>query len=450
MKKANVANRILIGLISLLFLLGLVLSSLTGQSPPVSQSVTSSEKEGRRALFLMLAELGFEPEVWRQAPISLPTGEHCVWLARIPIDLESPDEEAETDGEGEDAAGSSSLAILSDPRHPRNYGEFVSAGGTLVLPYSQGNLAWLREDCGLDVPAWEVPGEFDGALSIVFDDGTGMRIHLSAEVSPVEEDGSSSDWDGAEHELHGWHDLATTEEGLPFASWASVDYGRVVFLGSDGFLTNETIGEADNGLFAVRLVEALERGGELYFDEFALGRWLPVSKVELLTAPGVLEVGYHLLWALIVFVLLHTWAREFPRDPREPALNPRLRVSSQARLFERAGRFDLLAHELRLGVLRRIARRAGLVRGGAGLTEETSPEELWDQARRIAESAPGDPALWREAFAPSEIDGARDLEALGDRLHELEKSVATGRPRTNTVAATSQEPATTARENEQS
>ena len=49
-----------------------------------------------------------------------------------------------------------------DPRAPGHVGDFVRAGGVLVLPASRKALTWLREDAGLPVPPWfrqELPQE---------------------------------------------------------------------------------------------------------------------------------------------------------------------------------------------------------------------------------------------------------------------------------------------------
>lgn|GEM_PF-1983467 len=431
MKRRPVVDRLLVGVVALLFVAGIVVSSLGGSGLPREASVASSEAEGRRALFLVLEELGLEPRSWRGAPAALPAGEHVLWMAGPPVDL------GLTGGETEMLSGSDAdPGLLADPRHPAHYGEFVRAGGTLVLPWSDDPIHWLRTDCGLEVPDWEPCDLSQERLEVELDTGELLEVVFDPDAPALaarsaEEREAPPSWDAREHDRRGWHDLASARDGRPFASWVAVVHGRVVFVADDAFARNDLLGAGDNGLLALRLVEALERGGELYFDEFAVGRWIPTRKAQLLLLPGVLEVGYHLLAALLLFVLLHAWAREFPRDPRPAPLDPRLRVGSQARLYERAGRHDLLGHELRLGTLRRLGRRLGAGGDLRRLGEETTPDALAELARELGARSRR-PELWRRAFTSPPPASARELEALGVALEQLEKSVAPGASPENT------------------
>jgi hypothetical protein len=424
MRGARVVNHLIVGLIGALFLMGLFFSMVGGESPEMGNSVRSSLGDGRRALFLLLEELGFEPQAWRQAPISLPAGEHLLWMSNPPLRLDVVEDEEAAREVG---------TILEDPRHPAGYGEFVRGGGTLVIPGSEEGLLWLREECGLAVPDWEPCEWGSGSLMVELDSGEVLGLQLEEDGAQAQAFEGLADWDSEEHDLAGWHDLATGTDGHPFAAWVSLGHGRVVLLADDGFMGNETVGEANNGLFTVRLLEALERGGDLMFDEYSLGLWLPTSKVELLLLPGVFEITYHLLLALLVFVLLQAWVREFPRDPVHAALDPRLRVASHSRLLERAKRHDILGHELRLGGLRRIAMRAGLAPRAGALREDTSPEELEQYARQLGTAVHQKHfEVWNRVFRSDPVRGARELEELGRNLNDLEKSIARELRQTNT------------------
>jgi hypothetical protein len=389
---------------ALLLALGLGVSMLSGEPSGRSKSVGSTEPDGRRAALQSLRELGFKVEPWVQAPVFLPDGEALLWMADVPV-LGSGD------GESDQAS-----AIAADPRHPVNYGEFVRAGGSLLLPFDQAHLEWLREQCGLEVPDW-TGASLGDALDIVFDTGEEMRLSLE---EPVHE--ASEAWDGAQHERLGWHDLALDGAGRPFASWAPVAYGRVAFLASDAFVDNSRLGEFENGLFLVRLVEALSGTGEVLFDEFALGLWAPESQVALLTGPGMLEILLHLFAALCLFVLLHTWVREFPRDREPPALHPRLRVQAQAAFLLRAQRLDLLELDLQLGVLLRVCGRLGI---RAPRTERPAVARLRDLVAELGQRAPAglNTQEWRAHFIPGRVQKPADLEQLGRELHAFEQRV---------------------------
>jgi len=70
-----------IALAIVLALLPLVLGSAPDE---VAGSVASNAPDGRRALFLVLGELGFAPEAWNEPPGRLPRGDPLVWLAAAP------------------------------------------------------------------------------------------------------------------------------------------------------------------------------------------------------------------------------------------------------------------------------------------------------------------------------------------------------------------------------
>ncbi|MFT7669400.1 MAG: hypothetical protein ACI8X5_002100 [Planctomycetota bacterium] len=407
----------MLGLLSVIFLLGLLASTLGGGEETSGPSIGSNQPDGRRAFYLLLDELGFDPLNWKQAPISLPRGDHLLWMPESPADLLVEEEDS---GEPLEL---NSKAIAMDPRHPVNYAEFVRAGGTLVIPWTTLNTDWLRDKCGLELPNLETCAWKGASLQISTDTGESMSIALtpSATLPPVEMEFRES-WDGAAHERSGWHDLANGADGPPFASWCFVGHGRVVALADDRFLRNELIAVADNGLFAVRLAEALAGDGGFNFDEFALGHWVPTSKAELLASPGVLEVSYHVLLGFLLFVLVHAWAREFKRDPHSKRLNPRLRVSSQAGLYGRAQRYDLLGHELRLGGLRRLAKHLGRLRSLRGLGEDTTAEELAERATDILGGSSAN-IQQLEFFRANKIQSAEQLEDLNRKLDELEKLV---------------------------
>jgi len=415
-KGGVLGRRIGLALLALVFLAGLVLSTLSGGGAAGGPSVLSAEPEGRKALFLFLEELGFELRAWRSAPLALPEGPHALWV------FETPTWEA-----GEDEQADAGPLHLQDPRHPLHYGEFVRRGGLLVTTGDEERLGWLREACGLELPDW-TPTDPRSAHGVELEGGERLRLAPGGGsgarvLEPFE---AQVPWDPDELESLGWRHLAVGPDGRPFASWTSVEEGRVLLLASDAFLDNERLGELDHGLLALRLVEAVHGGGRWLFDEFALGDWTPPGSLALLAAPGLREVALHLLAIALLLVAVHAWRREFARDPEPPRLDPTARLQAGARLLERAGRYDLLAHDLRVGLLRRCLEHLAGRREAAQLDGPTDPERLRELAARAGRLARRrvEPAVWHEAFAGPAVETRAQLERLAAELAALERRVA--------------------------
>lgn len=396
--------------VGLLVLLGAWLLGAPDEDLLIPGSTASSFADGRRVAFELLREVGLEPEVWRQAPLALPEGEHLLWLAAAPF--------------GESGAGSELLAeepdrdlevdpALADPRHPWNYARFVEQGGTLVLPARVENLEWLADALEIELPPWN--GVRRGAALQTLTLESGERLVVTA----TSEEGSGEE---GEYDAR-WHDLAVIDDGRPFASWTTVGLGRVALLADDSFLRNDTIGKRDDGLLLVRLVEALDHGGRLLFDEYALGRWAPPSSSSLLLAPGLREVTLSLVLLVLCAVLSAAWAREFPRDPELLPANPRVRATAQGRLLERARRFDLCAEGFRLGVLRRLARHFKRTRAAAALREGSDAEEVAEVARELARLAGRPAEIWERLFVSAEVRSRQGLAELAASLEQLEREL---------------------------
>ncbi len=429
----GLVGKLLPGLLALLFAAGLGLSMLGEPAAEVPGSAASNAGDGRRALLLVLEALGVRVEAWRGSPGRLPRDGALLWMARAPVSVDRGDDEA---AQPEGGAG-------LDPRDPRHVGDFVREGGALLVPVSEGALEWLREAAELPGPAGadELVSRDGGTVVL----GDGRRLRLAAggageRESPTGPGGDGAGGDGASgdgaqgeadpsgrprEEASGGEVLVAWEDGAPFAVAHEVGAGRVVLLADDAFLDNDALGLADHGLLAAHLVERLAPSGRVLLDEFALGRWLPTSRAELLASPGLREAALHGLLLLVLLGWLHGWVREFPRDPASPPLDPRRRVQARAALLVRAGALDALAEELRQGVLRRLATRGGVrLVGAAGPRPAAEVVEALRARHPRLRDDPG----WA-SLAPGPVGGARDLERLGAELAALERTLLAESPR---------------------
>ena len=210
-------------------------------------------------------------------------------------------------------------------------------------------------------------------------------------------------------------------------------------LGSFDFLDNEVIGERDHALHLTRLVEELDLGGRLLFDEYALGLWDPDSAGGLALSKGVRGVSLHLLLLLLLVVWRAAWTREFPRDPQPlERVSPLARAEARAALLERAGRPDLAGDLLRRGVLNRLRARLKLAGSRRERAFDCSLDALvasdqtaggrWEafadrEARRMAQRSgrPEAGESWSRVFTAGLPRTARGLEELADRLSRVER-----------------------------
>ena len=301
-----------IAAIVLVILVGVVLS-LGGGVSSTSGSVGSSDRDGRLAAFLLLDELGFEPEPWSAPPGELPSGPHQLWLADAPFSFEAADEASSEEPVAEDpleiarARGASGLA---------RYREFMEQGGTLVLPATESVLAFLVEGLGLAADA--IP-------------------ELESDDAPARFGRDLTDARG----------LAKT---LP------VGAGGCRLIPPGDYLDNDELDEEGHALFLVRTVELGDPDGRLLFDEYALGLGAGESSASLAVSPRGLLLTLNLALVLLVVTWRSAWAREFPRDP-EPLgrVSPLARARGLAAVMIRAERFDALADMLRAGDGRRGA-----------------------------------------------------------------------------------------------
>ena len=68
------SNALALLLLGVLLLIGFLLMLLPSGTARSTASVRSTEEDGRRALYLLLEELGYQVSGWNQAPGNLPRG----------------------------------------------------------------------------------------------------------------------------------------------------------------------------------------------------------------------------------------------------------------------------------------------------------------------------------------------------------------------------------------
>ena len=408
--------------IGLLLLMGVVLSQLPSGSSELERSALSSEPNGKRALFLVLGELGFPARIWTDTPSELPRGAGLVWLPEVPEYPEGLSQLAELEGAPERAQA----AI--GPHDPAHYRRFMDEGGTVLLALSAAGMAeFVASELGVPIP----PTGFRAASA---------RPGASLYFTPTEEvlENSAISWFDPEYvaqlpdaELVGVLDRSAAEPALeedaeedgaldlPGPGTAGlvripVGRGSLLLLVSDRQFDNERLREADHALYATRLMERYSGGGPVLFDEYALGRWSPGSFVSVATSPSLLLASLHLLLAGLLFIWHFAWVRAFPRDavPPEP-LSALSRVRSRANLLIRAARPRQLALELRSGYLRRLRSRERL----------RSPQAEEDYEAEVAEllgpnAEPGELEHWLSRLV---VPDAMSTERLDEFKTSLER-----------------------------
>jgi hypothetical protein len=320
-------------------------------------SAVSSQPHGRRALFLLLGDLGFRAQAWSDPPGALPRREALLWLARAPehptadkpTDEKPADEKPVAEKPAVDKSATKRAPVDQGLRALSHYKRFVEEGGTLLLPQGEFSRSFLIDTLGFadcaDVHASRVAKP--GVRRVHDDDGEELEVDVKeGGVLVLPDAGSRASvlWRGGDEVL---------------AMSVPAGKGRVVVLGDDGFLANEAIGEHDHALLAVRLAEAFAPGKQILFDEYALGLEHPRTTVAILASPSLFLATLHVVVLLALLVLRSAWVREFPRDPAPlESASPLLRARTLGALLARACRFDVLARSLRDGVASRLDRRS--------------------------------------------------------------------------------------------
>jgi hypothetical protein len=426
-KSARLQATLGVGLLLLLVALSFVSELAPSESDRGTGSVHSSAPDGRRALFLLLGDLGFAPEAWSDAPGELPRGSHVLWLAKTPSSA-MPGLHVKRRAGGKDADASTEVERIG-AHALEGYQRFVENGGTLVMEAGDDTTAFLADELGFDACR-------DLALDAARNTGTRALRTLQGETFRIDVDSIAMfqplDPNGDATEL-----LTATSDTVeqPFAVSVPIGAGSVVLLASDRFVGNEHIGKFDHAAIAVRLVEELRYEGRLLFDEYELGAWRPASAIALVLSPKLVLASLHVTLLLALFVWFQAFARAFPRDPEPHELYaPLLRARAQAGLLVAADRPALLASILRRGSFARVCRIARVLPGSSRRTgDKTGPDDKSTPVRApsaeeierfaIATDLARESTRLRELFNERKITTRAELDELDRDLRELENEV---------------------------
>ncbi len=380
-------------------------------------SVFSTEPGGRRAALLLLEALDVPAKAWTRSPGNLPRGEGVVFLAETP---------PTPPGYGDSSDGQPTRARVKTSRRmrdPQHYLRFLEEGGVIFTEGSDARLEFLRELLGpRQLADVKRAGKRDpDGVEVIFASGETLRC---------------GSWGGL------WFEdlpLGTTIETVavdgdsrPLVLEVPVGRGSVYLLPGDEFLDNDQVGEDDNGLLLLSLLAQGGMRGEVLFDEYALGGWVPDSPFDLALAPDNILFTLHLFAVLGLFLWGAAWPSSFPRDPRPLGhVSPLARARAHGGLLESARAWRLVARMLRDGVLMRSGHRHGL-RSEGGEPWPDSDEEL--ATRLFTELGPRLQGQELERAAASlsvaSVRRSEDLERWCEEFAWLETRLGEGlRPR---------------------
>ena len=388
-----------------------------GGEPPEGPRAMSLDVEGRLPLLLLLEELGFRAERWRDAPGRLPEGPHMLLLSGVP---EYPPGYEDPNAEDAELAPGTSGPLRKNSsrmRDPQHYLRFVEAGGTLVC-----GLDGERADFLAQVLALPEVEDLNFVSAPERDEGDHRaRLRSGEEIALAPDFFDRFDIESLPPEFAV---LAIDDEEQAVVVERDLGRGRVVLFPEDEFLGRERIGDADHALLLVRLVELLAPTGRILFDDYSLGDWSPDTPLQLALAPGRRVFTLHLLLFALLAVWIGAWAIAFPRDPVPlHQLSPLARGQAHAATITRAGRGGIAARLLRDGVLRRLAARGGRRLGlRTGPAADPAPEDV-EHILRPLDPLLADEAACRAArqlFLDREVASEEDLEDLAAELARLE------------------------------
>jgi len=476
----RLANGILMGALLLLLMIGTYLqggSALDSDAP----SVFSKTESGRSVLFELYSKLGFEVRAWTQAPGQLPKTDSLLFVSTVPVAPDHYSVVSEVESSLETEERRPLHQRLYDPGH---YRAFVEQGGTLLLSVDSAAWRFLAEQFQLDFGVdslveeqaeeekgfleealeeleevleddfeTEIPEDWDPAEELALDsllDAPGYGAPQEEEDSkagfeawywqdqaPEQRESLQLSWDFVARieRREDLQPLVATEAGAWVVASQALGRGHLVLLDSDRFLDNDRLGQEQNALLAVRLAERFSGDRRLFFDEYSLGGWTPDSPLEMAFSSDARPLTLHLLLLLALVIWLSSWVRWFPRDPAPlAAVSASMRARGLAGMLMRRRRWEVLGQMLRLGVLRRLGRNAGLSK--QLLAEDSAlqePEVLQRLLKPLFHVQDEARLAWAmQLLKPGQLNSRWELDELEIALASLETGAleqAAGDPR---------------------
>ena len=239
------------------------------------------------------------------------------------------------------------LLGATDPVEPADVTalrEFVRFGGTLVIATDLGlNERLLLDAFGLSPRGGAIAGGDIAVRSIAFAAPPVRTLRVDRALPLRTGERATA--------------LVTTD-GAPFVAVTTEGRGRVFVVGSLAPFVNADIGLADNGRFALALVQGAARVG---FDEYHHGARPAPEFTALL---GQTWLGRALLAAVaMIFGYFALTGRRLgppvPLDPRPPHSSLEY-IRSFAGLARRSGHGEIARRRLRADLQRELAKQAGL------------------------------------------------------------------------------------------
>jgi len=228
---------------------------------------------------------------------------------------------------------------------------YLEAGGTVVFasdqaPIERALTSRLLADFDVRVAGRLDPGTY-GVAGILLSDPPVHRIAIDR---------------GTQLTFGGGRIPLSTGTTPSFIAFAREGRGTLVALGSVGPFLTRTLGDADNGRFALALAsDAISRGRAVAFDEYHHG-FHPSADVFILLERT--SIGRALVFALVcVFVFLLLSGRRLgPPVPLEvrPGRSSLEYVRGFAGLVRRSGRGEIARRRLRRDLRTGLGRRLGL------------------------------------------------------------------------------------------
>lgn len=274
------------------------------------------DRNGYKACYQLLAELGFPVRRWYLPPSRTPA-RRVLWLI-LPAFLEP----YSADGPAE------AKALL----------RWVRAGGTAVI-FGGPSSEWKRLRIKRSTIAAAATGQEILSGDVV---DASRRLDLSGKMLHFTP--------GTDHAR-----VRLRLDGAPFALEFKLGAGRLITIADGRLLSNASLGEGDASVLAVDLARAF---GTPAFDEYCHGLAAPASSVDAIASSrAMLPLGFAFLAAVLWAGEQRSWPRRMLDDESASLeLSIDWFIESLGTRYQRAGDPAAAFRAYRTGLLRRLRR----------------------------------------------------------------------------------------------